>query len=241
MYLNLARAAGEFASYTEQLVKLSRVAEAVEFGLTAFRSPDDALALAKALRQAGSHDEALKIAGAGLGLEGEKRGDWHRPVSALAHWLRDYAAGLGRTSLAIETASIEFDCTLSMEDYMAAKNWAGESWAELRAKLLERLGQEHHASDRVRIYLSEAMIDEAVACVGDKETFGIGDETLMQLADAAHASHSAGSSVWRESNCRCAACRRASTRWRTGPHCMKMSDRSWQNAKRGIALSAITP
>jgi len=189
-YLNLARAAGEFASYTEQLVKLSRVAEAVEFGLTAFRSPDDALALAGALRQAGSHDEALKIAGAGLGLEGEKRGDWHRPVSALAHWLRDYAGGLGRTSLAIETASIAFECTLSMEDYMAAKNWAGESWAELRAKLLERLGQEPHASDRVRIYLSEAMINEAVACVGDKETFGIGDETLMQLADAAHASHS---------------------------------------------------
>ncbi len=61
-YLNLAHAAGEFASYAEHLVKLSRVAEAVEFGLAAFRSPDDALALAKALRQADSHDEALKIA-----------------------------------------------------------------------------------------------------------------------------------------------------------------------------------
>ncbi len=74
---------------------------------------------------------------------------------------------------------------------MAAKTWAGESWADLRAKLLERLAQAPHASDRVRIYLSEAMIDEAVACVGEKETFGIGDATLMQLADAAHASHSA--------------------------------------------------
>ena len=42
----------------------------------------------------------------------------------------------------------------------------------------------------MRIYLSEAIIDEAVACVGEKETFGIGDETLMQLAEAAHASHS---------------------------------------------------
>ncbi len=123
-------------------------------------------------------------------MEGEKRGDWHRPVSALAHWLRDYAGGLGRTSLAIETAFIAFECTLSMEDYMAAKNWAGESWADLRTKLLERLAQAPYASDRVRIYLSEAMIDEAVACVGEKETLGIGDETLMQLADAAHASHS---------------------------------------------------
>jgi uncharacterized Zn finger protein len=189
-YLNLARAAGEFASYAEHLVKLSRVAEAIEFGLAAFRSPDDALALAKALQQAGAHDEALRIAEAGLRLEGKKRDDWHRPVSALAHWLRDYAGGLGRTGLAVEAASIAFDCTLSMKDYEAARNWSGESWAALRTRLLERLAQAPHASDRVRIYLSEAMIDEAVACVGEKETFGIGDETLMQLAEAAHASHS---------------------------------------------------
>ena len=189
-YLNLARAAGQLANYAEHLVKLSRVAEAVEFGLAAFRSPDDALALAKALQQAGAHDEALKIAEAGLRMEGEKRDDWHRPVSALAHWLRDYAGGLGRTGLAIETASIAFDCMLSMKDYMAARNWSGESWPDLRAKLLERLSRAPHASDRVRIYLSETMIDEAVACVGEKEAYGIGDETLMQLAEAAHASHS---------------------------------------------------
>jgi uncharacterized Zn finger protein len=189
-YLNLARAAGQCASYAEHLVKLSRVAEAVEFGLTAFRSPDDALALAKALQQAAAHDEALRIAEAGLSLEGKKRDDWHRPVSALAHWLRDYAGGLGRKNLAVEAATIAFDCTLSMKDYEAASNWSGENWTDLRAKLLERLAQAPHASDRVRIYLSEAMIDEAVACVGEEETFGIGDDTLMQLADAAHASHS---------------------------------------------------
>ena len=75
--------------------------------------------------------------------------------------------------------------------WKTTETWAGESWPDLRAKLLERLAQASHASDRVRIYLSEAMIDEAVACVGEKETFGIGDTTLMQLADAAHASHSA--------------------------------------------------
>jgi uncharacterized Zn finger protein len=171
-------------------VKLSRVAEAVEFGLAAFRSPDDALALAKALQQAGAHEEALRIAEAGLSLEGEKRDDWHRPVSALALWLRDYAGGLGRTGLAVEAASIAFDCTLSMKDYEAARNWSGESWTDLRARFLERLARAPHASDRVRIYLSEAMIDEAVACVGEKEAYGIGDETLMQLAEAAHASHS---------------------------------------------------
>ncbi len=113
--------------------------------------------LAKALQQAGAHDEALKIAEAGLSLEGEKSDDWHRRVSALAHWLRDYARGLGRAGLAVETASIAFDCTLSMRDYEAARNWSGECWAALRTKLLERLAQAPHASDRVRIYLSEAM------------------------------------------------------------------------------------
>ena len=73
---------------------------------------------------------------------------------------------------------------------MAAKNWADESWPNLRTKLLGRLAKAPHASDRVRIYLSEAMIDGAVACVGEKKTFGISDETLTQLTDAAHATHS---------------------------------------------------
>lgn len=189
-YLNLARAAGHHASHAEQLVKLGRIAEAVDYGLAAFKLPDDALSLAKALREAGAHTEALKVAEAGLDLDTGEKSEWHRPVSPLAHWLRDYAGGAGRTDLALRAACRAFDCTLSAEDYRATQNWAGDGWAEVRTALLEMLGRASHAYDRIRIYLSENMIDEAVQCAGGKGGYSTDNGTLMDLADAAHASHS---------------------------------------------------
>lgn len=189
-YLNLAHAAGHHASYAEQLVKLGRVAEAVEYGLTAFKSPGDALSLATALRESGAHEEALKIADTGLDLDTGEKSDWHRPVTPLAHWLRDYAGGAGRVNLALRAARVAFECTLSMEDYRAAQNWAGDNWPEIRMALLKTLACASHAYDRIRIYLSENMIDEAVRCAGDRDGYGTYDGTLMELAEAAHTSHS---------------------------------------------------
>jgi len=55
--------------------------------------------------------------------------------------------------------------------------------------LLAYLARPPHAYDRIRIYLSEGLIDEAVRTVGDRFAHGADDETLMQLACAAHASH----------------------------------------------------
>lgn len=189
-YLNLSRAAGHHASYSKQLVKLCRVAEAVEYGLTAFKSPGDSLFLATALREAGAHEEALKIAKAGLNLDTGEKSDWHRPVTPLAHWLRDYAGGAGHAELALRASRIAFECTLSIEDYRAAQNWAGDDWPEVRTALLTTLAQAPHAYDRIRIYLKENMIDEAVRCADDRDGYGTCDGTLMDLAEAAHASHS---------------------------------------------------
>ena len=190
-YLNLSRAAGHHASYAEQLVKLGRIPEAVEHGLTAFKSPGEALSLATALREAGAHEEALKIAESGITLDTNEKSEWHKPVTPLAHWLRDYAGGAGRTDLALKAARVAFECTLSMEDYRAAQNWAGDDWAEVRTVLLTTLARASHAYDRIRIYLSENMIDEAVCCAHDRDGYGTYDSTLMDLAEAAHASHSA--------------------------------------------------
>ena len=189
-YLNLARAAGHHANYAQQLVKLGRVAEAVEFGLATFKSPDDALSLATALREAGAHDEALNIAEAGLDLSTGEETEWRKPVSPLAHWLRDYAGGAGRVDLALKAARTAFVSTLSMEDYRAAQNWAADDWPEVRAALLAALAQAPQAYDRIRIYLSENMINEAVRCAEDQDGYGTRDGVLMDLAEAAHASHS---------------------------------------------------
>lgn len=190
-YLNLASAAGHHADYARFLVKLGRVAEAIEFGLCGLKTSDDALSLAVALREAGAHEGALQIAETGLGLGIAGQSGWpDRSNSPLAHWLRDYAGGIGRLNLALTAACTAFECTLSMEDYRAVQLWAGERWPEIRPRLLETLADAAYAHDRIRIYLSENMVDEAVRTVGKEGGYGAYDDTLMDLAEAAHASHS---------------------------------------------------
>jgi uncharacterized Zn finger protein len=104
-HLNLARAARAHTTYAAMLVKLERTPEAVKHALKSFKQPDEALALAKLLRESGAHDDALKIADTGLGLAPDDD-DTAGSVVPLAHWLRDYAGGIGKTALALKAARV---------------------------------------------------------------------------------------------------------------------------------------
>jgi hypothetical protein len=188
-YLNLARAARAHTNYAAMLVKLDRTPEAIKYALKSFKRPDQALALAKVLREAAAHDDALKIADTGLGLAADDEDHIAGSVGPLADWLRDYAGGLGKTAVALKAARAAFEHTLSLEDFRAVQTWAGAGWDAIRKELLAQLGRAPHAHDRIRIYLSEGLIDEAVRTVGDRFDHGARDETLMRLASAAHASH----------------------------------------------------
>ena len=189
-YLNLARAARAHTSYAVMLVKLERIPEATKYALKSFKRPDETLALAGTLRDAAAHDDALKIAEAGLGLAGDEDDDMDGSAIPLAHWLRDYAGGIGKSTLALKAAKAAFDHSLSLEDFDAVKQWAGDAWDGIRNDLLAHLARAPHAYDRTRIYLSEGLIDDAVRSVGDRFGYGAHDETLMRLAAAAHTSHS---------------------------------------------------
>jgi hypothetical protein len=189
-YLNLARAARAHTSYAAMLVKLKRTPEAVKHALKSFKRPDQALALAKVLRESAAHDDALKIADTGLGLAADDDDDTAGSVVPLAHWLRDYAGGIGKTALALKAACAAFDHSLSPEDFRATQTWAGADWDVIRKELLAHLARAPHAYDRIRIYLSEGLIDDAVRTVGDRFAHSAHDETLMHLATVAHASHS---------------------------------------------------
>ena len=188
-YLNRARAARAHTSYATMLVKLERTTDAVKYALKSFKKPDEALALAKALREAAAHDDALKIADAGLGLVSKDTPEMHGSVVALAHWLRDYAGGMGTTAVALKAARAAFQRSVSLEDFRAVEIWAGADWDAIRKDLLAHLARAPHAYDRIRIYLSEGLVDEAVRSVGDRFGHGAHDETLMRLAGAAHTSH----------------------------------------------------
>jgi uncharacterized Zn finger protein len=188
-YLNLARAARAHRSYAVMLVQLERTPEAIKYAVKSFKKPDEALALATALREVSAHDDALKIGEVGLALGGEGGRDGDGSLLPLAHWLRDYAGGLGKTALALKAAKAAFDHSLSFEDFYAVQTWAGADWDAIREDLLAHLARAEHAYDRIRIYLSEGLIDEAVRAVGDHVGYGAHDSTLMRLAAAAHASH----------------------------------------------------
>jgi uncharacterized Zn finger protein len=188
-YLNLARAARAHTNYAVMLVKLERRPEAIAYALKSFKKPNEALALAAALREVAAHDDALKIAETGLGLAGDDDDETNGSVIPLAHWLRDYAGGIGKAAPALMAARAAFDHSLSLEDFDAVKVWAGEAWDAIRKDLLAHLARAPHAYDRTRIYLSEGLIDDAVRSVGDRFGYGAHDETLMRLATAAHTSH----------------------------------------------------
>jgi uncharacterized Zn finger protein len=188
-YLNLAQAARSHASYAVMLVKLERIPDAVNCALMRFKKPGQALALATALRAAAAPNDALKIAEAGLALAGPDDDQIDVSIIELAHWLRDYAGGMGRSALASKAARAAFENSLSLEDFAAAKVWAGDTWSSIRPELLQLLACAPHAYDRTRIYLSEGLIDDAVRSVGDRFGYSVHDETLMRLAVAAHRSH----------------------------------------------------
>jgi uncharacterized Zn finger protein len=188
-YLNLARAARAHTRYATMLVKLGRMPEAIEYARKSFRKPDEALVLAGALRDAAVYGDALQVAEAGLGLASNNDDETDGSLIALAHWLRDYAGGIGKPALALKAARTAFEHSLSLEDFDAVKLWAGDAWEVMRKDLLAHLARAPDAYDRIRIYLSEGLIDDAVRSVGDRFGYGAYDETLMRLAAAAHASH----------------------------------------------------
>jgi hypothetical protein len=145
--------------------------------------------LAKALQEAAAPEDALMIAEAGLGLAGDVNDEMDGSVIPLAHWLREYAGGIGKSALALKAAREAFDHSLSIEDFGAVKVLGGDAWEAIRKDLLAHLARAPHAFDRTRIYLSEGLFDDAVRSVGDRFGHGARDETLMRLAAAAHTSH----------------------------------------------------
>lgn len=204
-YLRLTKAAGAHAEHTGMLARQERVAEAVTYARKHFKAPSEAQELAKVLREIGDDAVALDIAVAGLGLKGEAPGRLQRTefsyhssgphgLVGLAHWLRDYAGGLGKARPAVDAAMIAFKETHTLEDFRAAETWAkakgsGTTWVKVRGALLADLAKVRHAHDRTLIYLEEGLIDEAVQSAGEPSDYYSDTDTLMRLADAAASSH----------------------------------------------------
>jgi len=175
-YLRLSEAAGETTSHAIMLARLGRAQEAVEYGLEHLYAPDEALAVAGALREQGELEEALRIGGErGLSLDGRK--------GALAAWLRDLAGGVGRTELASKAAVVAFHADPDLASYRRIRALAGERWPEHRAELLDYLRRSvsYHPRGHVEVFLHEDLIQDAIDAVVESPS----GDLLGQVADAA--------------------------------------------------------
>jgi uncharacterized Zn finger protein len=187
-FLNLARAAGRHGDHAAMLVRLARIPEAAAYARKSFRFAEEVLRLSQVLKEAGQIDEALELAEWGLTLKAEE--DRPYGIVALARWLRDCAAALGRREPALAAAGAAFEHSLSLDDFRAAESLAGLEWTAMRARLLAKLAAAKYSCDRTEIFLSEGMIDEAVRSVDlENVLHNPANVVLMRLADAALASH----------------------------------------------------
>lgn len=166
-YLRLALAEGYTRRYVTKLAQLGRVQEAVEHGVRALDSADDALALAQELREQGEIALALKVAEHGLTLE--------PPRAQLALWARDLAEGAERPDLALRAAEVAFKAHSSMDTYRRAQEIAGEAWPAVRERLLDHL--RHHTQsytqEAIAVLLHEGLVDEAIEALGEYPGYGV--------------------------------------------------------------------
>lgn len=114
-YLHLSEASGETTGHAVMLARLGRAEEAVEYGLERLRTPDEALAVAGALRE---QEQALRIGEHGLSLDGRK--------GSLALWLHDLANGMGHTGLVLKAAVVAFHADPDPISYQRVRELAGE-------------------------------------------------------------------------------------------------------------------
>jgi uncharacterized Zn finger protein len=178
-YLRLSAAAGEDTRHAIMLARLDRSAEAVEYASKYLRTPEEALAVAEALRERGDVEVALRVGEMGLSLEGRK--------SRVAGWVRDLAEGLGRNVLALEAAVAAFHAEPGLVSYLRARELAGEAWSEHRGRLLDHLRQStsYKPTGQVEVFLHENLVGDAIAAL---EGYPFGD-LVARVADAAIESH----------------------------------------------------
>jgi uncharacterized Zn finger protein len=131
-YLNLAKAAVQTQAYAGMLVQEERVTEAVEYGIERLSTPDALLELAETLREHDHTEAALTVAEHGLTVDGYGK-------SSLAEWLRDRAATVGESDLALRAAVTAFEASPSLQSYQAVEEIADDDWERVRSELLEFL------------------------------------------------------------------------------------------------------
>ena len=128
-YFKLCLRTGEYRRYILKQIELGEVEKAIEVAWTTLTQANDALMVAKALRDAGHLPDALRLAEKGLDLEGSRHG--------LGTWLGPIEETQGRIEQAIQAYQAAFTSQPSIELYGTLKQLSGANWADLNPVLLQ--------------------------------------------------------------------------------------------------------
>ncbi len=174
-YLYLAEAEGHTQEYVTTLVRLGRVEEAISYGRQYLATPEEALALAKALYEHGEYEQSLQVAEHGLSLEGRK--------ASLAKWLRDQAWSMGEKTRALTAAEVAFRDEINLENYQRVAEIAEEQWPERRTGLLDHARQtkSSYPKGQIDVFLHEGLINDAIAALDPYASHTL----VEQVVDAA--------------------------------------------------------
>jgi len=160
-YLHLARSEGRTQRYLTMLGRLGRVDEAMKEAQILMQRMEESFALAQTLREQGALPQALDIAKAGLELPGNCQYN-------LAKWTSELAEGLGDRPTALDAQIKAFAAQPSFEDYSLVEQLAGTEWSKVKPELLTILrgySQWNAESAKVKIFLHEGLLDEAIVVV----------------------------------------------------------------------------
>lgn len=180
--LRLAEAEGYTLRALLLLIRLGRIAEAVERGVRSLAAPGDALRLARELREWEAVAEALRIGEHGLELE--PAGEWNPgPRKAeLAAWVRDLAAEQRRPELALRAARVAVRSVPDLAGYLRLRELAGDTWPEWRQEVLDEVRRNRRfPSGAVEILLHEGLPADALDVVEG----GWDTPLLAQVVEAA--------------------------------------------------------
>lgn len=178
-YLNLAQAEGQFMPYLHMLAKQGQSDKAVTEALDFLTQPADLHALARTLAEQGEHGQAIRLARHGLGLA-EEQGK-----AELAAWLRDLATQREEPDLALWAAQQALGYRVSLENYLAVQNAAGEGWETIKGEALALVARGGSAEGKVDVYLYEGMHDEAIAAV-ERSSWFYNIDKVIEAVNSTH-------------------------------------------------------
>ena len=183
-YLYLAEAEGQVVKHLTMLVKLNRVAEAMQVAQRSLTTIEEALVFSQCLvNEQNAQIEALAIAKQSLKLPGIRRYD-------LAIWTYDIALELDDFDTATAAKIVAFKANPNFADYARIAELAPDNWSDIKPELLTALERDDSwqtIKAKVDIYLHESMLEKAIAAVDDLGYYS--GRSVAKVMDAAIATH----------------------------------------------------